>query len=185
MQSKRRRLMPSKIFVSVTEQTLKNIVRRQSIGPFAACHSRSTKPPCWRAKVALGQDKQRKLPFKIMGAFCLTCPSGLQHGGFVPREWLAAKGLLSVTCSQYNLDNLKNLISYTNQKVGSAHPKIINSFLCAFGFDLIPSFYLRSVHLYCMQSVPIWQPWMRHQEFLPVLTIQGVTLRTWNAAGKL
>ena len=25
--------------------------------PFAASHSRGTKPPCWRAKVALGQDK--------------------------------------------------------------------------------------------------------------------------------
>ena len=89
--------MPSKIFVSVTEQTLKNIVRRQSIGPFAACHSRSTKPPCWRAKVALGQDKQRKLPFKIMHVFCLSCPSAtfaLQLGGFVPGEWLAAKRLL-------------------------------------------------------------------------------------------
>ena len=33
---------------------------------FAASHSRGTKPPCWRAKAALGQDKQRKLPFKIM-----------------------------------------------------------------------------------------------------------------------
>ena len=27
--------------------------------PFAASHSRDTKPPCWRAKEALGQDKQR------------------------------------------------------------------------------------------------------------------------------
>ena len=39
--------------------------------PFAASHSRGTKPPCWNAKVALGQDKQRKLPFKIMYAFYL------------------------------------------------------------------------------------------------------------------
>ena len=65
--------------------------------PFAAIHSCGTKPPCWRAKVALGQDKQRKLPFKIMYVFCLSCPSvafALQHGGFVPHEWLAAKGLL-------------------------------------------------------------------------------------------
>ena len=38
--------------------------------PFAACHSRGTKPPCWDTKVTLGQDKQRKLPFKIMYAFC-------------------------------------------------------------------------------------------------------------------
>ena len=52
---------------------------------------------CWRAKVALGQDKQRKLPFQIMYVFCLSCPSAtfaLQRGGFVPREWLAAKGVL-------------------------------------------------------------------------------------------
>ena len=34
-----------------------------------------------------------------MYVFCLSCPSAtfaLQHGGFVPREWLAAKGLLSL-----------------------------------------------------------------------------------------
>ena len=45
-------------------------------------------------KVALGQDKQRKLPFKIMYAFYLSCPSAtfaLQHGGFVRCEWLAAR----------------------------------------------------------------------------------------------
>ena len=42
-------------------------------------------------------DKQRKLPFKIMYVFCLSCPSAtfaLQRGGFAPREWLDAKGLL-------------------------------------------------------------------------------------------
>ena len=64
--------------------------------PFAASHSRGTKPPCWTAKVALGQDKQRKLPFQIVYVFCLSCPSAtfaLQRGGFVPHEWLAAKGL--------------------------------------------------------------------------------------------
>ena len=62
----------------------------------AACHSRGTKQPCWDAKVAMGQDKQRKLPFKIMYAFCWSCPSATfasQHGGFVPREWQATKGL--------------------------------------------------------------------------------------------
>ena len=65
--------------------------------PFAASHSRGTKPPCWRAKVALGQDKQRKLPFKIMYVFCLSYPSAtfaLQRDGFAPCEWLDAKGLL-------------------------------------------------------------------------------------------
>ena len=73
--------------------------------PFAASHSRGTKPPCWRAKVALGQDKQRKLPFKIMYVFCLSCPSAnfsLQRGGFVPREWLTAKGLL---CAKFSIVN--------------------------------------------------------------------------------
>ena len=66
--------------------------------PFAASHLRGTKPPCLRAKGALGQDKQRKLPFKIMCSFCLSCPSATfarQHGGFVPRELLAAKNLLA------------------------------------------------------------------------------------------
>ena len=63
---------------------------------FAAGHSRGTKSPCWRAKVALGQDRQRKLLFKIMYVFCLSCPNAtfaLQHGCFVPHEWLAAKDL--------------------------------------------------------------------------------------------
>ena len=27
--------------------------------PLAASHSRHTKPPCWKAEEALGQDKQR------------------------------------------------------------------------------------------------------------------------------
>ena len=33
-----------------------------------------------------------------MYVFCLSCPSAafaLQRGGFVPREWLAAKGLFN------------------------------------------------------------------------------------------
>ena len=61
--------------------------------PFAANHSRDTKPPCWRAKVSLGKDKRRKLPFKIMYGFCWSCPRAtfsLQRGGFLPHEWLAA-----------------------------------------------------------------------------------------------
>ena len=50
------------------------------------------------AKVALGQEKQRTLPFKIMHAFRWSCPRATfasQHGGFVPREWKAAKGPFS------------------------------------------------------------------------------------------
>ena len=65
--------------------------------PFAATHLRSTKPPHWRVKVALGQGKQ-KIYITWNGNFLsLSCPSAtfaLQHGGFVPREWIAAKGLL-------------------------------------------------------------------------------------------
>ena len=46
------------------------------------------------------------LLFKIMYAFCLHCPSAtfaLQYGGFVPREWLAAKGSIKTI----NKDNWK------------------------------------------------------------------------------
>ena len=43
------------------------------------------------------RKRKRKLPFKIMYAFCWSCPSATfasQYGGFVPPEWQAAKGLL-------------------------------------------------------------------------------------------
>ena len=43
----------------------------------------------WRARNVLGEDKQRKLPFKMMSAFCLSCSNAflaLQHGGFVLHE---------------------------------------------------------------------------------------------------
>ena len=55
--------------------------------PFAAFHSLGTKSPRWDAKVALGQDKQLKWPFKIMHVFCWSCPSAIL-------AWKAAKGLL-------------------------------------------------------------------------------------------
>ena len=42
--------------------------------PYAASHSSGTKPPCWREKVALGKDKQRKLLFRIMYAFVCLVP---------------------------------------------------------------------------------------------------------------
>ena len=42
-------------------------------------------------------DKTNKRHIILNGNFlCLSCPSAtfaIQHGGFVPREWLAAKGL--------------------------------------------------------------------------------------------
>ena len=65
--------------------------------PFTASHSRGTKPPRLRAKVTLGQDKQKIYIIWSGNFICLSCSSAsfaLQHGGFVPREWLAAKGLL-------------------------------------------------------------------------------------------
>ena len=80
--------------------------------PFAASHSRGTKPPCWRTKVALGQDKQRKLQFRIMYVPCLSCLSAafaLQRGGFVLREWLAAKGLLAARKKNNELLEAQNL----------------------------------------------------------------------------
>ena len=69
--------------------------------PYAASHSCGRKPPRWREKVALGQDQQ-KAHIILNGNFLrLSCPSetfALQHGGFVSREWLAAKGLLLAIC---------------------------------------------------------------------------------------
>ena len=65
--------------------------------PFAAFHSRGAKPPCWDAKVALGQDQQQADIILNGNCFCLSCPSATfasQHGGFVPREWKPSKGLL-------------------------------------------------------------------------------------------
>ena len=42
--------------------------------PFAASHSCGTKPPCWRAKVALGQDKQRNYHLKLCMSFVCFVP---------------------------------------------------------------------------------------------------------------
>ena len=67
---------------------------------FAVSHSRGTKPACWRAKVALGQGKQKAYIILNDNFLYLSCPSttfALQHGGFVQRGWLAAKGLFHTT----------------------------------------------------------------------------------------
>ena len=40
-----------------------------------------------------------------MYVFCLSCPNAtlaLQRGGFVPHEWLAAKGLFSRNLAKHN-----------------------------------------------------------------------------------
>ena len=43
--------------------------------PFAAFHSRGTKPPCWDAKVALGQDQQKACIIFLNGnVLCFSCP---------------------------------------------------------------------------------------------------------------
>ena len=64
---------------------------------FTACHSRGTKPPCWDAKVALGQDQQKAyiiLNDNFLRLSCRGATFASQCGGFVPREWQAAKSLL-------------------------------------------------------------------------------------------
>ena len=61
----------------------------------ATALSRGTKPANWDANVALGQDKQRKLPFKMMHAFCWSCSNASfasQYTHFHPHEWKPAKG---------------------------------------------------------------------------------------------
>ena len=64
------------------------------IRPLAASHSRGAKPLFWRAKVALGQDKQKKLPFKIIYAFyCDFCSPAWQ---FCTRWMASCKGLMFV-----------------------------------------------------------------------------------------
>ena len=43
-----------------------------------------------------------------MDVFCLSCPSATfahQHGGFVPREWLPAKGLFGVVEGCTNVEH--------------------------------------------------------------------------------
>ena len=75
-----------------------SIITVNSNRPFAASHSRGTNLLCWRAKVALGQDKQRKYHFKLCISFvCLVhfATFVLRLGGFVSGEWLAAKGLFT------------------------------------------------------------------------------------------
>ena len=78
----------------------------------AATHSRGTKPPCWRANVALRQDKQKANLVFNNNCLCLSCPSvtfALQHGGFVPRECLTAKGLFVTAWSGGSVEKMRLL----------------------------------------------------------------------------
>ena len=81
----------------------------------------------WRAKVALGLDKQRKLPFKIMYVFCLSCPSAtfaLQHGG---TTWMAScKGLfVSMTLKEIELYIERDSPPFTPYDFLSQWPKLL------------------------------------------------------------
>ena len=63
--------------------------------PFSASHSRGTKPSCWRAKVALGKDKQKTYIILNCNLLCLSCPSAsfsLQHGAFCTMWMASCKG---------------------------------------------------------------------------------------------
>ena len=65
----------------------------------ASSDSRGTKPLFWRARDALGQDKQKVHMLKMVIFLCLSSlPLRFLltsiTGFFVPREWLAAKGLV-------------------------------------------------------------------------------------------
>ena len=60
--------------------------------PFAGFHSRGAKPAYKEANVALGQDKQRKLLFKIMHTFCWSCPNATFASQYARRGWKPAKG---------------------------------------------------------------------------------------------
>ena len=59
--------------------------RNKRTRPFAASHLCRTKPSCWRAKVALRQDKQSKLLFEINYVFLLFVQPRPQ--GAVPWHW--------------------------------------------------------------------------------------------------
>ena len=77
----------------------RNLPNEQQIGPLQLAihvvqnHHAGEQKSLW--------DKTTKRHTILNGNFlCLSCPSAtfaLQHGGCVPREWLAAKGLLMLT----------------------------------------------------------------------------------------
>ena len=93
--------------------------------PFTASHSRRTKPPCCRARVALGQDKQKTYIILNGNFHCLSCPSAtfaLQHASFVPREWLAANGLFPLSLSVWK--DSRSVSGYLQSTCGGSKPQI-------------------------------------------------------------
>ena len=88
--------------------------------PFAVSHSRGTKPPRWRTKVVLGQNKQKTYIILNGNFLCLSCPSAtfaLQHGGFVPPEWLTEKGLFNSTLSFSLFSIVVSSIAFTKRTI--------------------------------------------------------------------
>ena len=80
-------------------QELSNLVKREKNFEQESRDRVSRLPP-WTLLMPVWIFKKKKLPFQIMYAFCWSCPSATfasQHGGFVPREWQATKGLFETT----------------------------------------------------------------------------------------
>ena len=89
-----------------------------SMGPLQpASHSRGTKPPCWRAKVPRDETNKENYHFKFCMSFVYLVPVRLllsQHGGFVSRECLAAKGLFKAKRTKIQYVKIRFFSIYTN-----------------------------------------------------------------------
>ena len=86
---------------------------------FAACHSRGTKLPCWDAKVALGQEKQRKLLFKIMYAFCWSCPSVVNGKLQRTYSWFLIRRCLDVIIDAFSYDVTAAILVFQNNETAA------------------------------------------------------------------
>ena len=92
--------------------------------PFVVSQSRGTNPLYWRASNALlGQEKQSAHVIQNDDFLCLSFPSpsvshllALQHGGYIPREWQALKGLLYLFFRGPRSDHLRFLIDVNLSK---------------------------------------------------------------------
>ena len=70
-------------------------IARISIGPLQLAIHVVQNRRAWEQKSHWDKTNKENYHFKLY-VFCLSCRSAtfaLQRGGFVPREWLAAKGL--------------------------------------------------------------------------------------------
>ena len=78
--------------------------------------------------MAMGQDKQKTYIILKGNFLCLSCPSAtfvLQHGSFVPRQWLAAKGLFlfHVFMDRDGVEDREKKNTYTKKERGQ-YPSI-------------------------------------------------------------